>query len=76
MSECVVPIEFRKDGGGSEIREVGLSQAIHEVFSQTAEAVGTRLTNPLWNYLYQKTGENYAFTPIEKLSDRSCGMLR
>ena len=38
--------------------------------------MGTRLTNPLWSLLYQKTGKNYAFTPIEKLSNRNCDVLR
>ena len=56
MSECEVPIEFRKVGGGTEMQVVDLSKAIHEVFDQTAEAVGTRLTNPLWHFLYKKTG--------------------
>lgn len=41
-------IHYRTPGGGSELREVGMSEAIEEVFGQTELTIGTRLPNPLW----------------------------
>ena len=38
--------------------------------------VGTRLPNPIWQILYAATGNSYAFTGIEKLSNKNCAVLR
>ena len=76
MDEYKVQVDFRKEGGGSEMKEVTMSEAIQEVFEQTMLTIGTRLPNPIWRNLYALTGKCYAFTAIEKLSNKNCSVLR
>ena len=76
MDDYRVRVEFRKKGGGTEMKEVTMSEAIQEVFEQTMLTVGTRLPNPIWQILYASTGKSYAFTANEKLSNKNCAALR
>jgi cytochrome P450 len=76
LEDITVRVEYRKEGGGSEMKEVSMSEAINEVFEQTMMTVGTRMPNPIWRALYSFTGENYAFTAMEKLSNENCAKLR
>ena len=76
MDDYKVQVEFRKKGGGTEMKEVTISEAIQEVFEQTMLTIGTRLPNPMWHLLYASTGKCYAFNDIEKLSDKNCAVLR
>ena len=76
MEDITVSVEYRKQGGETENKEVSLSEAINEVFEQTNLTIGTRLPNPIWRFLYSFTGENHAFTAMEKLSNENCKKLR
>lgn len=69
-------IHFRKPGGGSELREVNMSEAIDEVFGQTELTIGTRLPNPIWRSCFFGFGVCLGFTSMEKLSDKNSAILR
>lgn len=77
LDDISVSVEYRRQGsGGTEKKEVSMSEAINEVFEQTMMTVGTRLPNPIWRSLYSITGENYAFTAMEKMSNENSAQLR
>ena len=77
MSDCKVPVIFDQESSfPNEVKELGLAEAIHKIFEQTAVTVGTRLVNPLWHIIYKQTGQNYAFTSLEKVSNRNGDSVR
>ena len=35
-----------------------------------------RAPNPIWQFLYNKTGKCYSFSSVEKVNDENCRILR
>lgn len=66
----------RKEGGGSELKQIEVDEAIQEVFAQAEQTVFTRTPNPIWQAWYAATGQSLAFTEMEKLSNKNSVVLR
>ena len=57
-------------------KKYSLSDAVEEVFLQTFETIAMRVTNPIWKFLYNKTGKCYSFFSLEKVNEENCRILR
>ena len=58
------------------LKSMNVSDAVEDCFQSTIICIGTRTTNPIWRLINYMTGENPAFTNVEKYSNINCAALR